>query len=459
MIAYIDMRRLISLTALILGLFLIVQPNNLQAQDTVQLSVSDSRIVAQRALNARDYPVAMGIAGALLQRDPNDLQALLIMAAGHLAMGQNNIAFKFAKRAYSVAPAKNPNRFGAATVAARSLARDKKFERAKFWMRRAIQLAPSEKAEAVRIKEFRNIRSASPWRNNASFSVQPSDNVNNGTSEKFINLGGLEFTLNDTEPLTGLKASLSFDIAYQLAKKTNRNTYIGLDFYNREVIVTGENNTSLEGSDFRYTYGGIYLNNIRSVHDKSLIIRDKLSFGTTWYGGDQLNNRLAVSRSYRKTIDPKTALGLYVRLAKTVNQSDPIKNSTSINVAPSYTRSIENVGIVRLSPFVSKVKSDSSSTANKGYGLSLNYRPHRDIFKTSASFTLGIGARRDSLIGFSGVKREDEYLSLRANFFVKNFTFFGFSPTINIEARRNRSNITIFDTESLGFGIGFRSAF
>ena len=87
--------------------------------------------------------------------------------------------------------------------------------------------------------------------------------MNNGTSEKFINLGGLEFTLNDTEPLTGVKASLSFDIAYRIAKADLRSTYLGIDFFNREVIVTGDNSTTLKGSDFRYTYAGAYLNNIR----------------------------------------------------------------------------------------------------------------------------------------------------------------------------------------------------
>jgi len=55
--------------------------------------------------------------------------------------------------------------------------------------------------------------------------------------------------------------------------------------------------------------------------------------------------------------------------------------------------------------------------------------------------------------------RRDQKLSLSANFVFEQIDYMGFSPSLTLNATRNISNKTLFDTQELGLSIRIKSTF
>lgn len=90
-----------------------------RADDPVSLTLPQARIIAQQALAAGNPRVTVTFARGLLQANPQDANALVLLAQVLEAQGQHRSGRRAAARAFQVASDK-PDRFMAAQIAARN---------------------------------------------------------------------------------------------------------------------------------------------------------------------------------------------------------------------------------------------------------------------------------------------------------------------------------------------------
>ena len=60
---------------------------------------------------------------------------------------------------------------------------------------------------------------------------------------------------------------------------------------------------------------------------------------------------------------------------------------------------------------------------------------------------------------FSRFGRRDKEITADITAVFSQIEYFGFSPSVSINARRNISSIGLYDIEGVGFGVGIQSAF
>ncbi|GLQ34094.1 hypothetical protein GCM10007939_03770 [Amylibacter marinus] len=440
--------------------FLVLGTGNISARDTGVMGAVQTHETAQKALLDRDFELATQIAHTLIKSNPNDVQALLILATVHTSRGQIEKALPYAKRAYRAeTSATKVGRFTAATLAARGLARDQKFERAKLWMRRAINSAPTDQLRAQRIQEFKRIRQLSPWSTRLSFAIEPSDNINNGTEETTIILYGLPFTLNDTEPLPGAEISFGIGSDYRIWQNRTNLVQIGFNLFHREALITDDKGTDLRGRDFRYTNIGVRLRRKRAIIEKSLEITDTIGVNAAWYSEVPYQHQASISRTYRKRINPTQNLDFTFGLSRSLHQSDSAKHTTTLSINTRYVRALPGKGVFEIRPYLNDARSDSNAQDQYNFGASLHYSPFKAVLNSKARLSLDLGTREFRQLGFTGVKRSDAYARAKAEFTLSGVSYFGFSPSIHLTATRTKSNVVLYDSTSFGAGIGLRSAF
>ncbi len=156
------------------------------AQDTskaerLHLSVEQMQLAAELNLRNGNVERALAFADALLARDAQDVTASLVRSHALRMKGEFAQAQASARSAWRLANSANL-KFNAATLMAQSLSSEGKRTRAQLWLRRAREVAPSERHAAQAAQDFRYVRQRNPWQTHLSFSLAPNSNINNGSA-------------------------------------------------------------------------------------------------------------------------------------------------------------------------------------------------------------------------------------------------------------------------------------
>ena len=91
--------------------------------------------------------------------------------------------------------------------------------------------------------------------------------------------------------------------------------------------------------------------------------------------------------------------------------------------------------------------------------LSLAYLPAAPLLGAQASFSGALQLREYDRLRYGSTLRRDQKLSLSANFVFEQIDYMGVSPSLTLNATRNISNKTLFDTQELGLSLGIKSTF
>ena len=145
--------------ALILSLGLFASP--LAAQDSTIISPAQLFAISSQALSDGQAQAAARGADVLLQRDPQDVAALVLRTRAALEMGDYQTATDTAQRGFFAANTDLAS-FTTARLAARAHAELKQDTRAQLWLRLASQFAPdSDNAEAI-ARDYQFLRRRNP---------------------------------------------------------------------------------------------------------------------------------------------------------------------------------------------------------------------------------------------------------------------------------------------------------
>ncbi|MBT8414922.1 MAG: DUF560 domain-containing protein [Boseongicola sp.] len=430
-------------------------------EDTQTLSVPQARAIARQALQSGNIALADQLSSILLQRDPEDAEALLLRALIARGAGALDIAEQAAADAYRFSD--NPAlQFDAAFLVADIKARKEQFTRAELWLRRADNVAPDDGRREAAKRAFQNVSRLNPLTVQLRFTARPSNNVNNGAETLAIDLGGLPFFLDPSgQQLGGYEASTGVSLAYRLFENETRKTEALAELFYRKIWLDSEAKDlvpTAEGSDFDY---GVLIAGIR---DQRLIWPDlgiteiTTLVGQSWYGGDELARwgELKLGQTIRQSDVQQLRFGSTIRSEKRLDSD--VNSSNSIAFSLDMTRVAESGGTFGLGTTFKNIWSDSGTVDLASVALRAN-RSFSQMGSVQPRFSASVEQRNYHKFSSVAGGRDDTTLSLGIDVTFPDISYFGFLPQASLQARKTWSTVDIYDRNEYSFGITAVSRF
>lgn len=428
------------------------------------LTADQMRHLAAQAVVQGNPQLGRELTGALLARNPNDTEALIIRARSERDLGRPAAAIRIARKAWSNADTAS-ERFGSSMVMAQALSTSGARTRAQLWLRRAAQNAPNEELKQIAVRDFRMVRRVNPWSTELNFSISPSSNINNGSARSTSKLFDLpfEFQLSGTaRALSGLQYSGGFATRYRLSETNRYQNDLIFQFDHRTFTLSPEAKRlapTAKGSDFAFSSASLsYIRRGFSSADGSLPHQIEITAGRTWYAQQPFMEfaRLAFTQNYVFSPGSFAFAGLsreYQRTLSTRADADNWTLSTGVRFATAQNDRVT---------FTLSGKQSNSLDPSLDFTqvtLGARYALAKPVAGISLDFGVSVAQKNHQVSRFSRFGREDTTWSFDATAAFSDVEYFGFSPTVTFTARQNDSSIGIYETSDLGIQMGIRSAF
>ncbi|MEM6943994.1 MAG: tetratricopeptide repeat protein [Pseudomonadota bacterium] len=441
------------LRSLTLCALLLWAPLAAQAQQE-RLDVDTARELIFSLLQQGQPAAAADAARAVLAGRPDDIPALLGLTQALIGLGQSAEAARAGQRAWSLSTLPE-DRFASAMVTAQALARSERKLLAQFWLRRAFQVAPSPVAKAAAARDLRQLRRITPLRVQLDFDVEPSSNINGGArSDRFF--GG---TIGGTSlALSGVAYTASADLTYSLPPRGRRLNAFKLNGIWRTYTLSDEAKRiapDARGSDFDYQEVEV------AWEATYLLPRGRFSHGITlgrsWSGGEDLERFIGADLFWSRAISDRQRITLGYEFEDQDRLDTSIRSSTLHGVSIGWVQGTEP-GIWAISARIADKDSDSAIVANVGRSLSVSFIPREPLVGTANRFS-AIYEERDFDEEIIFGLRRDKTTQLSLDITFGGVDYYGFSPTLDLTARRTESTINLYDADTFSIGFGLTSLF
>lgn len=437
------------------------------AQAAQTLNFGDAKSLAEQAWLSGNVPLANQLAKLLTDARPDDVAALMMLAATETALGRPETGRLAARRAFSGAESPNARYQSSYLVASSAMAEDR-YASAQFWLRRAYHAAESE-TQRNRIEDaFSAVRRASPWHARLSFSIAPSSNVNGGSESPFLIIEDSPFVgllSGSARALSGWEARFTGSLSYTLSQSAKHRTVAAFHGYRSFVALSDDAEEiapDAEGGDFEYGVGEIELRHQIADPPGPLPDTISLALGQTWYGGEELDRvaRLTLGRSVR--LSPRTALRFTAEGEQRISDRDA-EDRFGTELGALFSHRLENGVSLRTGLALTNVASEDDNTAYTGYEIHAGFAMAEGVMGMRFSGRVSYRERSydDYGVGFIDVPggRDDTEWRARLNLHVDRADVMGFVPVISVVGESSTSNISRFEGESVGVSLGFESAF
>ncbi|MFD1344339.1 hypothetical protein [Litorisediminicola beolgyonensis] len=449
--------------------------------EPVSLTVPQARSAAVQAMVTGDLETADRLSRGLIAVQPEDPSVWALDARVADALKSDPRALSSAGRAFRLATDR-PLRFRAADLAARAAFRSGRYTLAQYWLRRATDLAPSDEIRARVIEDYRLVRRVNPLRFALDLSVTPSSNVNGGASTDSFEVSGLDAvygTLSaEAQALSGWEMRGRLSGSWRLSESSEQQTRLTFGTTLRRVALSDsakDDAPDAENSDFALTVIDTGLSHKRALPGGRAVLDTGLSLGRAWYGGSHDYDFARGTLGVTARVDPRwTLFGLVNReLRHGAEDAAPTDTFDRLRLGAVMAR--ENGDRVTLALNFSASDRDDDRNDGRGMGVDLRYALGAPV--AGVSLAAGLSLSRETyddysvpvfLVGSCGAiicledvpgGREDNSVALSLEMQFERVGYAGFVPVVTLEGRRSDSNVSRFDTESLGLQIGLRSAF
>ena len=132
------------------------------AQSTVDIPIDQATNIAAQAVIAGDTALALQIAEAVLQAQPDNRDALVVLAAAAPRVGRATDGRRAGARAWWLSET-DLQRYEAARLTALAAANEERFSLASLWLRLALIDAPNEAERTRTINDARPVTARNPW--------------------------------------------------------------------------------------------------------------------------------------------------------------------------------------------------------------------------------------------------------------------------------------------------------
>ena len=437
--------------------------------EPLALDATAMRQLADKAIRAGYGEDALDIIAALLARDPQDATALILQAQAYRLLGELPKAEAAAREAFASAKTDN-GRFGAAMVLAQTLSlQDRRIE-AQLWLRRAAQTAPNERTRAVAERDFNLVRADTPLRLTFALSASPSSNVNNGARDAVFELpsgyvcptGCLGGATGAALALSGIEGAIGMGAEYRLHDSQSAQGLMSLTLSHGFVVLSDEAQQVAplaQASDFAMTSLDLGLTEKVYFAQSGAIVTGAVNLGQVWYGGAALTGYLAADLGLSLPMGERTTLsgGLSHQLQVFAQNGEVSGHLTDLRFgAQTRLPSGDQIGVqmshgmtAAPDPFARNTRSEVQvtwSAAKPVLGMDL-----------SATAQIGKLDYAESFYAFAG--RHDTKAGLTVTTGLNSLEYMGFVPVLTVNAGQNWSNIGLYDSTSLGIGLGITSKF
>jgi len=426
-----------------------------------RLTPDEAQREAVKALESGHPDLAFGLAQALTARDPKAFSTQLLLSYAARDTGRTDLARQAGRAAWGLA-ANDSQRHSAALALAQAQSSAGHRTIAQFWLRRAVELAPTPAERARDIRDFRYVRSRNPWTFTLDAGVSSSSNVNGGTQTDTIWIYGLPFTLSgDAQALSGLESHASLSVQRTVAETEGHLFRLGGNLAGQGYRLSSEAKAlapDAEGSDYAFWASEAYLTGrIRAARGKDEWDLRVLA-GHNDYGGAALSNyaNLGVGRGFGFEGGRSLHLGAsYERQWRLDSEA----KSASLRFATLDWQQPLGPGRASIGLSLGQIASDSNEVAHIRKGISFGYDLARPVLGAQIGLSAGYERRDYGPIAFSTEDRTDHKLTLEADALLRNHQFMGFAPEIGLGYQRTRSNWALSDSRALNLSVRVKSAF
>ncbi len=347
------MARLIRRFCLAVGLGLSLSAMTQGQAKTVQLSPDQLKAAAIQDLQTGHSRRALSYSDAILQRDDQDVMSHLIRARALRDLQQFGSARTAAKTAWSLSETES-ELYSSSRTMAQILSSQGHRTRAQWWLRRAVEHAPNERATRQAIGDFRYVKARNPWLARISFSITPDSNINNGSSERssFLNyqlseiIAGqpVDYQLPGTaRALSGIEYSLGLTTRYRFAETATQAHDIIFTADVRHYTLSSSAKAqapNAEGNDFAFASYTLGYGHKRNNLDRRGEFCTIVDIGQSWYGGAEYARfaRLSLGQSYKLQSGNRVNLRIAGEKQKGIARSD----SDTVRTDFSYTHKLQN---------------------------------------------------------------------------------------------------------------------
>ena len=439
----------------------------------MQLPIPEARALATQAALGGDPETARRIAASLLQADPNDRAALVILAAVEPQLGRPTQGRLAGARAYAVSTT-DAEKYEAARLTALAAANEGRFTLAQWWLRRALTVAPTPADAAQTTADARGVRDLNPWSTNVELSFTPSGNVNGGADSRFNVIDGIPFVgilSADAQALSGWTGTLSLSTRYRIAASERSQTVLTARAYGRGVMLSSEAKDFLTsaGSDASAADFSTASLDFGVRHDHALrtgFYGLGLNLGKAWSAGEFDYSYARLTADRRFPVSDVSTLSFSASLEQRWDENDR-QDQWRYNLQGTLSRNLTNGDQLSATVGFGAVNSDfvndtaRSQTAQVGYTFG---RPLGPVgFQAQVQLSAGLqlqdfDAYRVAFISVPG-GRQDQRLFGSVDLFFPDFSYAGFAPVISLSAGRTVSNVSRFEHDDASIGFTFRSTF
>lgn len=439
------------------------------AQD--QITPPQMRVLAIAAYEAADFVQAERLARALLQRDPNDRAALLVLAQLGVQAGRFGDARRLAARLFR-AETDAAGRYAAARLTAYAAAQDERFGLAGLWLRRALTQTDDPDQIAQTIADARAVRDQNPWTTRLSFTLSPSDNVNGGARSAFNVIDGFPFVGQlspDARALSGWAGSVDLSTRYRLASGPRYQTEATARLAGRGVWLSRDARAFIaaesEPGDPAITNANFGSGRIEAGLSHLVALGNgtaqvELEFGRYFSGRDDIYDYTRLTGTRSMTLS-ETA-GLRFQAFGEWRREDGAATDQRQGIEARWQGRLANNQRLGLTLGWSETLSDNRNAVNATRTLSADWDPGRQLGPVTISAALGAQWTEypDYRVIFPVPGgRQDDRLFGSLTIGLPDISYAGFSPVITLGYDRTDSNVSRFANEGFSVDFGLRSTF
>jgi hypothetical protein len=433
-----------------------------------RLSLEEGRQLATSLISNGQPWAAREIALALLQANPRDLDALILLSRAERALGNTEDALDAGRRAWSVAET-DVDRFVVASVMAQAHSTAAQFTRAQFWLRRAAEAAPNDQMEAFAARDYGVLRHANPLSFKLSFSVLPSNNINNGNSNNKLTFAYLPGALASLEwevpaasrPLSGLALTGQVELSYRLARSERSQTNLNLDLFAQGYVLSAESKRTAPGvtaESLGYQQISLGLSHSWLAEGASGPFSAEFTLSQSIYGGNPHTRDAALSLARQWKLENGQVYSALVSVNQTTYLADQSR-ANGVAVRGAWQQSLGNADVLGLSIGASKVISDRP---DRGFGA-VSAQVSYDFGTVGKGLDLSLAGAVEKRVyvasNLDPAGRSDLRTSVQVDLGLPDLAIYGFAPVASLSANRTNSTVPFFDTEAVRLGFQVKSTF
>jgi hypothetical protein len=429
----------------------------------VVLTPQQARVDGFKALALGDAKLAHQFALVLLKRDKHDFAALILRARSARELGHMAEARAAARAAWAEA---KPGRqsYDAALVRAQVLSSSGYRTVAQFWLRRAIQLAPSDRDKAVAVKGLRYVRSHSHWAFRLDASLQPSSNVNGGSANSTMTIFGLPFLLSgDAQALSGVVGSLGFTARYRFKPTENRLSTLRFSVMQTHNWLSADAKRqapTARGSNYDYADVELGFSQRLRRSVKSLAIYHwDVKLGRNWYGGKGLSNYVGAGVGVERPLNASVTGGADLSVQRQLRNDVFSRSAVVTTGSAGLTFRLKNRDRVKLTLGDQDTHSKNIQIDHNMIFAQLSWDRAKPIRGVRIGAALQFQRSQYGFFPFSPDGRTDYGVTASLTAVFDRVQYMGFSPSVTLQWNRVHSNVSLYETRNIGIGVGIRSTF